>query len=224
MANDYDPSLEDFCDILKDYSLTGLKYFRELGGQPRIDLLKMFNGGNLIESASEALEHKFSEAKKRRDPHFNLIPMPRPHGRDFLISFFAPRFDFSPKDKEFDCSFYLVLWISHDGGGRSIAFRLEPADRAAGPHSYPHLQICRTIKKPRFNSSLEWAPDSSPAFPIRLQTPLHFFAATAVAVHGFAPTKNADYVAGVIQAAMQEGAAADRARKVIGEIRRVFAD
>jgi hypothetical protein len=219
MTSDYDPSLSDFCDILKDYSLSGLDYFSKIGGKPKADIERTF--GSLIENESQALEYKFSEAKRQRQSSFNFIPMPKPSGNDFLISFFVPRFRFLNKAK-FHCAFCLIVWINQEGG-KTIAFRFEPGDYGNSPHAYSHLQLSRVVRLPDHTTNIEkWMPVSYPAFPFRLDTPLQFFAATAVAVHGYSPQQDARFVAKAMRTAMQNGTAADRGRRVVAEIERVF--
>ena len=110
---DYDPSLDEFCDILRDYSLSGLSYFGKIEGRARNDIAKTFGG--IIENNREALAHKFSTVKASKKTAFNLIPMPQPHCTDFLVSFFVPLFRFPTKGK-FSCSFYLITWTDHKGG------------------------------------------------------------------------------------------------------------
>ena len=216
---EYDPSLADFCDILKDYSLSGLDYFGKIQGRRKADIERTF--GNLIENDRQAIEYKFSEVKRQRAPSFNFIPMPKPQGKNFVISFIVPRFRFQKKEN-FQCALCLIVWIDH-GGGKTVAFRFEPADDGGSPHSYPHLQLSRIVKLPNLTTSLEnWAPDSYPAFPFRLATPLQFFAAAAIAVHGYAPKQNALYVTNAMTTAMQTASAAERGRKVVGEIQRIF--
>jgi hypothetical protein len=218
MAN-YDPSLEDFCDILRDYSLSGLSYLGKINGRAKEDIAKTFGG--IIEDNKEELAHKFSRAKASKKISFNLIPMPKPHCSDFLISFFVPQFQF-PKNGKFRCSFYLITWMDHKGG-RTLAFRFEPGESIDSPHSYAHMQLTRTIKHLSFSTNFElWAPVSYPAFPSQLNTPLQFFAATMVAVHGYSPRQDAKFVSDVIKTAMQTANAADRGRRVVEEIQRVF--
>ena len=65
MALAYDPSLEDFCDILKDYSLSGINFWRGLSSKKQTDVARMF--GPWIENDPQQLEHKFSEAREEAE-------------------------------------------------------------------------------------------------------------------------------------------------------------
>jgi hypothetical protein len=219
MTSAYDPSLGDFCDILKDYALSGISFWHTLGGKRQTEVARLF--GPLIENDPQQLEWKFSEAKKERAPQFNFIPMPEPSGRDFVISFFVPRFDFS-SGKKFRCGFLLVAWINHNGG-RTVAFRFEAAHGDNTSHAYDHLQLTRIMNSPDHTSSFEkWIPQSYPAFPFVLANPLEFFATIAVAVHGYSRKHKAHYVAKTVSSAMQDGNAALRGRRVVEEINRLF--
>jgi hypothetical protein len=216
---DYNPPLADFCDILRDYSLSGLSFYRNLAGPSKKEIFSQL--GLLIEDDAQALEWKFSEVKNRRPQEIRLVPMPKPSGTDFFASFFVPQFRFLPK-KQFACSFSLLFWVNHDGG-RTIAFRLEPAGEGTNAHGYSHVQISQLVKFPRHETSLEkWVPTSYPAFPCRLEAPLHFFAAAAMAVHGFNAQTNSHYFASAITAAMQTGGSAERARRILSEVQRAF--
>jgi hypothetical protein len=216
---DYDPSLVEFCDILRDYSLSGLNYFGKIAGRAKEDIVKTFGG--IIEDNKEELTYKFGAAKVSKKTNFKLIPMPKPHCSDFLISFFVPQFQF-PKRGKFLCSFYLITWTDHKGG-RTLAFRFEPGESIDSAHSYSHMQLTRTIKHLSFSTQFEtWTPTSYPAFPSRLNTPLQFFAAAAISVHGYSPKQDAKFVSAVIRTAMQTANQADRGRRVVEEIQRVF--
>jgi hypothetical protein len=174
----------------------------------------------LIEDERQKIERKFSEAKKRRLPHFNFIPMPKPTD-DFTVSFFVPRFQFTDGDN-FRCAFCLVAWIDH-GDGQTISFRLEPADADNMPHSYNHIQLSRKVRSPDMATTVpSWLPSSYPAFPVGLSTPLQFFAAIAVAVHGYSRDQKALYIGQAITTGSAESNAAIRARRVLNEIHRIF--
>jgi hypothetical protein len=219
MAPIYEPTLGEFCDILKDYSNSGIAYWKSLGGERQQDISKMF--GPLIENNSLQLEFKFSKIKKKREEIFNFIPMPQPSGNDFAISFFVPSFEFLGGSR-FQCSFGLVAWIDHDKG-RTVAFRFEPAHADDSSHAYPHLQLTRIVKSPSHTSSFEkWMPQSYPAFPFGLSSPVEFFAAVAVAVHGYSRAHRALYVAEAVGAAMKAGNSALRGKRVVDEIHRLF--
>src|SRR5438270_11087300 len=128
----YDPSLIDFCDFLKDYALSGLKYFHGLDGRDQTRIRRRIAP---IEDGEQQIEQKFNKAKYRNQTKFNFIPMPKPTS-DFTASFFVPTFLFSDGD-EFRCAFSLIAWIDH-GDGRTISFRLELADKDDSTHSYNH--------------------------------------------------------------------------------------
>jgi hypothetical protein len=215
----YDPPLADFCDILKDYSLSGLNFFRGLGARDQ-DRVRRTIGPTLIEDERQQIEYKFSQAKSRKSPSFNFIPMPKPTG-DFAVSFFVPRFRFV-EGGHFRCAFCLIAWVDH-GDGQTISFRLEPADEDDTTHSYNHIQLSRSVRSPDMATTMPtWIPQSYPAFPLGLSTPLQFFAATTVAVHGYSRKDKALYIGKAIMTGSGESNAASRTLKVLTEIHRIF--
>lgn len=223
MTDPYCPDLAAFCDILRDYSQHGLGYFKDQS-QDRQQTLRQALGGSL-ENKYEEIERKLAEIKNGSPSRLRFLPMPRPAGRDFMMSFFLPRI-WRTDDQRYMCSFVVLFWVERELG-KTIAVRLEPSGEADDAHSYTHLQLTRTILSPTITSPLitsldYWVPESYPAVPLGYDHPVQLFVGMAVAVHGYRANNKKEYARAAIQDSMLQGASAIRARQILDEMKRML--
>ncbi len=224
----YNWSRGEYCDLLKDYALSGLKYYNSVSENFKTRVMRHLH--NKIESDEWNIRRQFNSISRGQDEIFGFLPMPKPSGNDFSLGFFIPKFRHMEKQK-FLCSYDIMLWIDNDENGsvdqirrgKTIAFRLEPADQDSSPHAYPHIQISRAIRAPAIRTSVpKWVPESYPAFPMGLASPVGFFAAVVTSVHGYSKSEKDKYAPKILREAMSQGKAANRAPKILDEIDRLL--
>jgi hypothetical protein len=111
-----------------------------------------------------------------------IIPMPNhPQQRGFERSFFIPIQE-TAQDGSIAVTFDLFLLV---GDKNCLAFRLEAAHPAGQTHDYGHIQLCQTLlRKSVKAATLNWMPESYPAFPTSTSDPVKLFLYMATAVHG----------------------------------------
>jgi hypothetical protein len=218
---EYQPGLEEYCEIVLDYSLSGLAYLRDIPERVRTRAVRRLHLTN-IEDDEWRIREKFKKAANRKPPEFGFLPMPKPGGNEIEVGFFVPRFRYLPKAK-FVCDYCLLLWreMPNSGSGKVAAFRLETPDQ--GAHSYSHVQLSRSVRNPDFDCDLpKWMPDSYPAFPLVSESPVGMFLATATALHGYDRNDATTYVAGMLRKAMAQGASAARGARLVSELNRMW--
>lgn len=227
MSSDaYKPPLKEYCALLREYALSGMRFFSNLEEGLVLKIERSLKGH--IERHEQKLTHKFSEAHKGRPVDFGFIPAPRSESNQFAVAFFMPKFAFGKKGK-FACSFNILLWIDDndpaEADGKTVAFRLDPPDspqsNRSSPHCYSHIQLSPKVLRPELNTSLSanWVPSSYPAFPIYHATPVAFFATLTTSVHGYDPATERKYAIATLTDAIKD---ANRKRKVLTEIDRLM--
>ncbi|MBR0894600.1 hypothetical protein JQ616_06545 [Bradyrhizobium tropiciagri] len=216
----YEPDLETFCDILRDYSRHGLTYFKThstaLQGMLRASL------GGHIEDNDDRIERKLATLKKGGQADLSFLPMPKPSGKEIKAGFFLPRI--VPGDEgKYQCSFEIIFWIERDRG-KTFGMRFEPAgENPSDSHCYPHVQLTRQFDPPTVTTHLEsWMPTSYPAIPLGYKHPLQLFLGMAVALHGYSANGKEEYARAVIIDAMRRGQAALRAKQILEEVKRML--
>jgi hypothetical protein len=210
----YQPSLGDFCDILRDYSHSGLKYFKKLPGAIQQGIRQSL--GNKLEENSQLFDLKFSKIKQGKSSSLNFLPMPQPGGDDFAASFFLP---YITGTSCYTCSFTVLFWINF-GKGATCAIRFEPSGGQDNAHGYTHMQLSRDVQG--MSTSFElWTPSSYPAVPLGYHHPIQLFVGIATAVHGYAPGPKAsnNYVRRAILDAIGDASAA---KKILCEVDRML--
>jgi hypothetical protein len=218
----YEPSLLEYCEILRDYGLSGLSYFDSLGSATRSKVMKRLAKIS-VEDTEYKIRTKFSKAASCSVTSFGLLPMPKPGGSEVEMGFFLPRFRYFPSQK-FSCSFCLLLWRdwSRSRAGKASSFRLEVAD-TNGAHSYAHVQLSRAIRYPDFKTDVEdWWPDSYPAFPLLTNSPIGMFLALVTALHGYDKRDEARYATATIRSSMQAASSVGRAGRIVSELDRLW--
>lgn len=206
-ANSYEPSLADFCEIVKKYALHGLYHFDRMGSAKR-NLIQARIPPMMLELNKQRLEIKFKSVGSGTPQDFDFIPMPPPEsGAKFDAAFFVPRFTLG-QDNTFSCAFCLLLWKdhrevnSHGKQGRTYSFRVEPIE--LGSHAYAHLQLSRDVDRPSLPTDLpSWMCTSYPAFPIHSSSPLRMFLTALVAIHGYNASEPTKFANAVIESAVQ---------------------
>lgn len=221
MVDAYCPDLATFCDILRDYSLHGLAYFKDQSSELQRRMRADLQGS--LEDDKYQIARKLVAIRKGNQTQLGFLPMPRPGGNDFKASFFLPRIT-SNYDGNYMCSFIVLFWVDVGAEkGNTIAVRFDPRGEAGNPHAYTHLQLTRTIKNPNISTGFEqWVPTSYPAFPLGYDHPLQLFIGMAVAVHGYTARDKGEYVRAAITESMAQGNAALRARKILEEVKRML--
>jgi hypothetical protein len=216
MDTRYRPDLDTFCDILRDYARHGLKHFKAQPDSVQRAIRAALE--NHIEDDEREIDVKFG-AVKREGParELKFLPMPKPGGHDFRVSFFLPRFKRSDGGG-YTCSFVVLWWIERDKG-RTLALRVEPSE-AGTAHAYTHWQFTREIGAIT-TSSEPWLPTSYPAIPLGYDHPVQLFMGLAAAVHGYGGSESAEFVRHRIREAMAQGSPG-RAEKLLGELGRML--
>lgn len=218
----YEPPLAEYCEILRDYSLSGLAHLKDVQSPAVTKLRRRFRSVS-IEEDEWTIRDKFKKiAARNTSTTFGLLPMPKPGGGDLEIGFFIPRFSFKPASR-FTCSFCLMLWRdwANSGAGKSIAFRLEVAD--PGAHCYPHVQMSRAVRAPDFTSDWpDWLMDSYPAFPLATGSPIGMFLSLVTALHGYDESDATRYARLTLQNSMHQASSPGRANKLAAELSRLW--
>lgn len=136
--------------------------------------------------AQTCLKNNIIENKSQIDLHpmrplpEEFIPMPD-HGHRNIRTCFFRLLEISEGDRT-QLSFNLFMVMN---GDKNMGLRFEPADSAASPHDYAHVQFCR-----RFRGGVKptgiptWLPQSYPAFPLPSSESLQLFLAMLTSVHG----------------------------------------
>ena len=213
----FEPALEGYCEILRDYSLNGLGYFNSLRSEIRTKVSRRLRVQ--IEDDEWAIRDKFKKAAAQSaQVSFGLLPMPKPGDDNLELAFFIPRFRRGPASS-FSCSFCLLLWrnVVQTSVGRAMAFRFEVSD--PGAHSYPHIQMSRIVRDPVCKTDWpDWSPDSYPAFPLAAESPIAMFLSLITAMHGYDPADTTKYVQAAIRDSMRQASSAARADKLVAEL------
>ncbi len=203
----------------------------------RIHGLKMphFDAGDEFDPAAyfAAVGETVAESKRRASlwarrirssvSHSQTVTTPQPGGKEVEIGFFLPRFRFASANR-FSCNFCLFLWRgwNNSRAGKVSSYRLEVAD-SEGAHSYPHVQLSRTVRNPDFKTDAEgWWSDSYPAFPLLANSPTGMFLALVTALHGYDRKNTASHAPGIIQSSMQAGGFVGRGLRLVSELDRLW--
>jgi hypothetical protein len=179
-----DIDIDEFCGVLQDYALAGLKDFKKLKDETRKKIRTALS--EQLEDNDRTLGNKIGRIK-HGDPGLLFLPMPKSEGKDFTASFFRPEnIHVGPP---YTCSFTVLFWI--EKANRTCALRFEPSHGSGTAHAYAHMQLTHKIfgvgdgTEDFTTDGPTWIPDSYPAIPLGYHNPMHLFIGLAVAVHGY---------------------------------------
>ena len=177
MTND---SANTLGSLVLPYALLGVKKWKETSSNPRTQarISKELEGRIADDEpmANHAVTRPFHPSS---DDCSKLILVPMPCKRRGMTGAFFTPVSSSVAEPSFD----LVVMMTKG----SIAFRFEPADVEGRAHGYDHVQLSRSIgrRSLALPGSLDWLPDSYPAFLIPGQSLASRFLAMVVAMHGY---------------------------------------
>jgi len=176
--------MSDAADTLKrlvlPYARLGVEKWKEVSSNPQsqVEVAKTLKGriADDLYMANRAITKPF---RPNIDDPDRLILVPIPCERKGMTgAFFAP-----VTSAVAEPSFDLVILMANG----HIAFRFEPADGGGSSHGYDHVQLSKSIghRSLRLPGTLDWLPDSYPAFLVPGRCVASRFLAMIVAMHGY---------------------------------------
>ena len=171
-------TLADGREFVRQYALWGVERWNNEVPSDLRHRAKKGLGHSVVIAEHEAIASRAVNGSSRyQGSGLVLIPMPC-EAKGVCCAFFAP-----VTRSNGSTSFRLVILA----GEGHLAFRIEPADTAAGwTHRYDHIQLCKTIERggiPLPNAP-DWLPESYPAFPIPGNCQVSRFLAMVISMHG----------------------------------------
>lgn len=166
--------------LVLPYARLGVKKWKSKSSNPQIQTeVEKALEGRIADNeymANQAITRPF---RPNQDDPDRLVLVPMPCERKGMAgAFFAP-----VSSSIAEPSFDLVVMMTKG----NIAFRFEPGDEDGWAHGYGHVQLSRSIghRSLTLPGSLDWLPDSYPAFLVPGQCVASRFLAMIVAMHGY---------------------------------------